>query len=185
MVERAGGRYTGADVGQNSLGTVDVIADLSKVPLPDASFDVILCTEVLEHIPDTAAAFTELRRLCRPGGVVILTTPFMYPLHEEPHDFVRLTPHLLQRRAVEAGFTVSELTTHGDELQVLATVWCNLWSRSGTGDSRLRSAWNLMMRLPMNLMVAAFTPLVHSHLPRKTFLNTCCVLSKPAPVSTT
>jgi SAM-dependent methyltransferase len=180
VVERAGGQYTGADVGQNLAGTVDVIADITDVPLPDNFFDVVLCTEVLEHIADTSAALTQLARLCRPGGVIIVTSPFMYPLHEEPHDFVRLTPHTFRRLAEEHGLIVAELTTGGNELEVMATVWCNLWARRGDSRSRLGSAWNAAMRLPVNLVVLGLTAVLHSHLPRKSFLTTCCILRKPA-----
>ena len=180
LIEGLGGIYTGVDVGQNLRGTVDVVADITRVPLPDNSFGVVLCTEVLEHIADTGAALTELKRLCRPGGAIILTTPFMYPLHEEPYDFVRLTPHMIRRCASEHGLEVAELTTEGDELQVAATVWCNLWSRRGGKPSRARSTWNLLMRLPLNLVVGGLSPLLHSHLPRKYFLTTCCILRKPS-----
>jgi SAM-dependent methyltransferase len=176
LIESLGATYTGADVGQNARGTVDVVADISRIPLPDASYGVILCTEVLEHTADTAVAFAEMRRLCRPGGAIILTTPFAYPLHEEPHDFVRLTPHTIRECAAEHGLDVAELSTSGDELQVIATVWCNLWSRGGGKRSRLRSAWNLLMRLPLNALVLALTPVLQSRLPRKYFLSTCSVL---------
>jgi SAM-dependent methyltransferase len=180
VVENLGGNYTGVDIDQNLSGTVDVIADIGCVPLPDDSFDVVLCTEVLEHIPNTSAAFVELRRLCRPGGAIILTTPFMYPLHEEPYDFIRLTPYMIHRCAADSGLEIAELTTAGDELQVAATVWCNLWSRREAGRSKLRSAWNLLMRLPFNLLVLGLSPLLHRMLPRKYFLTTCCILLKPA-----
>jgi SAM-dependent methyltransferase len=181
MVESGGGTYTGIDVAQNLEGTVEVVADITDVPLPDGSFGVILCTEVLEHIPDTSAAFAELSRLCKTGGAIILTTPFAYPLHEEPHDYVRLTPAMIRRCATRNGLEVVELTAAGDELQVAATVWCNLWSRAGRGKpSRLRSAWNLLMRAPVNLAVLGLSPLLGSVLPRKYFLSTCCVLQKPA-----
>lgn len=179
LVEGLGGEYTGVDVVQNIHGTVDVIADISQVPLPGNSFGVVLCTEVLEHVPNTAAAFAELKRLCRPGGAIILTTPFMYPLHEEPYDFVRLTPHMLRQCAGEFGLEMRELTTLGDELEVVATVWCNLWTRRAGGRGRVRSAWNLIMRLPFNLLVLGLSPLLHSLLPRKYFLNSCCILLKP------
>jgi SAM-dependent methyltransferase len=181
MVESLGGKYTGIDVGQNLEGTVDVVADITDVPLPDGSFGLILCTEVLEHIPETSAAFAELSRLCKAGGAILVTTPFAYPLHEEPNDYVRLTPAMIRRCAARHGLEVAELTTAGDELQVGATVWCNLWSRAGAGKrGGLRSAWNLLMRFPVNLLVLGLSPLLHSALPRKYFLNTCCILRKPA-----
>jgi SAM-dependent methyltransferase len=178
-IEALGGRYTGIDVQQNRRGTVEVIADITSVPLPPAAFDVVVCTEVLEHVPDTAAAFEELARLCRPGGTVVVTTPFAYPLHEEPYDFVRLTPYQVRARAAAAGFVVDELVCAGNELEVGATVWCNLWSRSqGVLPAPLRTGWNVLMRLPVNLLVAALTPLLGDRLPRKYYLSTLAVLRR-------
>jgi SAM-dependent methyltransferase len=179
LVESRGGRYTGVDVRQNLHGTVDVIGDISDVPLPDAAFGVILCTEVLEHVSKTEAAFSELTRLCRPGGAIIITTPFTYPLHEEPYDYIRLTPHQIREYARSNGLEVEHLSTSGNELEVVATVWCHLWSRSGAGQrSLLRAAWNVLMRLPVNALVYALTPAVGSLLPARYFLNTLCILIK-------
>ena len=169
----------GIDISQNRQGTVEVVAPITAVPLPDSSFGVILCTEVMEHVPDTYRAFSELSRLCQAGGTIILTTPFAYPLHEEPHDFVRLTPHQITLCAGLNHLEIVELTTAGDELQVLATVWCNLWSRTGRGRSSvLRTMWNTLMRLPVNLVVAGLSPMLHPVLPRKYFLSTLCILRK-------
>lgn len=179
LVERLGAVYTGIDVHQNRQGTVDVIADITAVPLPDAAFDVILCTEVLEHVPDTHTAVAELARLCRPGGMVLVTTPFAYPLHEEPSDFIRVTPYLVRESARRAGLEVVELGTTGNELEVLATVWCNLWSRLAGGGGPLRSVWNVLMRLPVNLAAAAGSGLLGSILPRKYFLSTVAALRRP------
>jgi SAM-dependent methyltransferase len=179
LVESRGGGYTGVDVRQNLQGTVEVIGDICRVPLPDASFGVILCTEVLEHVSNTEAAFAELTRLCRPGGVIILTTPFAYPLHEEPYDYVRLTPHQIRECARSNGLEVEHLSTSGNELEVVATVWCNLWTRSGAAPRSLtRSAWNVLMRLPVNALVYVLSPALGSLLPTRYFLNTLCVLVK-------
>lgn len=179
LVTSLGGIYTGVDVRQNRQNNVDVVADITDVPLPDSSFDVVLCTEVLEHVSDTRAAFSELTRLCNAGGAMVITTPFAYPLHEEPHDYIRLTPYQLRECARINHLEVVHLSTFGDELQVVATVWCNLWSRIGVDRlGIIRTAWNVMMRLPVNLCVYLFTPLLHSRLPRKIFLSTCCVMLK-------
>jgi SAM-dependent methyltransferase len=179
LITSLGAHYTGIDVHQNLKGVVDVVADITDMPLPDRSFDLVLCTEVLEHVSNTYAAFAELTRLCKPGGTVILTTPFCYPLHEEPYDFVRLTPHQIRKCADISNLEVIQLTTSGNELQVAATVWCNLWSRIGSGRrSTVRAVRNVLMRLPVNLAVAALTPLLDPILPRKYFLSTFCILRK-------
>jgi len=179
LITNLGGTYTGIDVQQNADSTVDVLADIGSIPLPGGSFDLVLCSEVLEHVPDTQSAFKELARLCKTGGVILLTTPFAYPLHEEPHDFVRLTPHQIESCARKNGLEVEQLTTSGDELQVMATVWCNLWTRSG-GPRRsiIRAIWNVAMRFPVNAMVQALSFLVGPLLPKRYFLNTLCVLVK-------
>src|SRR6266508_1350835 len=99
------------------------------MPLVEQAFDVLFCTEVLEHVSDTYTAIQELARLVKPGGAIIITTPFAYPLHEEPYDFVRLTPYQISECAVRNGLEVKELKTSGNEVEVLATVWSNMWFR--------------------------------------------------------
>ena len=93
----------------HGLERVDVISDAYDIPLPDASADAILLTEVLEHLERPADALAECRRLLRPGGHLIATTPFSWPLHEEPRDFFRYSPYGLRQLAGEAGLEVVEL----------------------------------------------------------------------------
>jgi len=58
---------------------LNVIAgDITRAQFPDGFFDLILCTEVVEHIPDVTAAVREMYRLLRPGGVLVLSTPQRY-----------------------------------------------------------------------------------------------------------
>jgi SAM-dependent methyltransferase len=88
----------------------DVIADLTDVPLPDASADTILCTEVLEHVFDAPRVLTELHRLLRPGGRLLLTVPFVIGLHEPPYDFARYTSFGLEHLARNAGLDVNRIS---------------------------------------------------------------------------
>lgn len=68
----------------------DVFGDAMRIPLEDNSVDTILCTEVLEHIPNPEKAIAEFARILRPNGVVITTAPFFYPIHDA-WDFFRYT----------------------------------------------------------------------------------------------
>ena len=85
--------------------SADVVADLHDLPIPDASFDFVLCTEVLEHVADPDRCAAELRRILRPGGGVLVTVPFVGELHEEPYDFRRFTSLGIEAMLREAGFT--------------------------------------------------------------------------------
>jgi SAM-dependent methyltransferase len=69
----------------------DLHGTIDAIPVEDASFDVVLCLQVLEHVPDPAAAVQELRRVVKPGGRVLLSTHGVYPLHPNPDDFWRWT----------------------------------------------------------------------------------------------
>ncbi|MGQ9492107.1 MAG: class I SAM-dependent methyltransferase [Anaerolineae bacterium] len=87
------GRYdgTGDGVGLQrgawDNSQLDIISDITAIPEPDASFDAVMCIEVLEHLPAPVEALRELIRLLRPGGVLILTAPFCSLTHFAPFFF--------------------------------------------------------------------------------------------------
>ena len=69
------------------LQPVDYVCDITAIPLPDASLDAILCTEVLEHVLDPMAVIKEFSRLLKPGGKLWLTAPHGIYIHMEPYHF--------------------------------------------------------------------------------------------------
>jgi SAM-dependent methyltransferase len=75
----------------------DIVADAQHLPFEDASFSFIISTEMLEHVLDPVAVIAELCRVLAPGGTLILTTRFVYPLHDAPHDYWRFTRPNLER----------------------------------------------------------------------------------------
>ncbi|HTF56883.1 MAG TPA: class I SAM-dependent methyltransferase [Planctomycetota bacterium] len=106
----AHGEYRAHDFGREP-GTIgqytklDYESDITAIPVPDGSFDAILCTEVLEHVPDPVRALREMARILRPGGRVILTAPLGSFLHQEPfHFYGGYTPHWYRKFLPECGF---------------------------------------------------------------------------------
>lgn len=88
---------------------VDVVCDVTqRLPLRSGSFDTVILSNVLEHVRDPAALLAECRRALRPGGRLLLTVPFLFKLHQEPHDYHRYTHHMLALLLEEAGFAVEE-----------------------------------------------------------------------------
>ena len=89
---------------------VHVIGDAQALGLADASFDVVLCTEVLEHVPEPQRAVDEMFRVLKPGGRLLLTTRFLFPIHDAPHDYFRYTKYGLRHLFETNGFDVVEIT---------------------------------------------------------------------------
>jgi SAM-dependent methyltransferase len=76
---------------------IDLIGDAHRLPFGDATVDAIVCTEVFEHLIDPPAAARELIRILKPGGRLVLTTRFCFPLHDRPADYWRFTSYTLAR----------------------------------------------------------------------------------------
>ena len=83
----------------------DIIWDGLHIPLPDASVDCAMATEVLEHCPDPQAVLREIARVLRPDGHVLITVPFLWPLHDMPYDEHRYTPEAMKRMLRATGFS--------------------------------------------------------------------------------
>lgn len=76
---------------------VDVAGDLIRLPLKNESVDTLICTGVLEHVPQPGDAVAELYRVLKPGGRLFVETPFMQTVHASPDDYSRWTPNGLRR----------------------------------------------------------------------------------------
>src|SRR5581483_7985494 len=74
-----------------SNGFADVVGSADALPVADGTFDVVLCTQVLEHVPDPARVVRELRRVVAPGGRVLLSTHGVQVYHPSPQDLWRWT----------------------------------------------------------------------------------------------
>jgi SAM-dependent methyltransferase len=78
-------------------------------------FDIVFCTQVIEHVPDPGALVEETFRVLRPGGFLVLTGPFWWPLHEEPHDYHRFTRYGFSHLLARAGYVDVEITPDGGD----------------------------------------------------------------------
>jgi SAM-dependent methyltransferase len=91
--------YVGVDVVENPAA--ELLGSVEALPVEDASFDVVLCTQVLEHCDDPAQAVRELRRVTRPGGRVLASTHGVQVYHPSPVDYWRWTHEGLRRLFAE------------------------------------------------------------------------------------
>jgi len=119
------GQYEGSGDGKGlqtggwDTKRIDLVCDISAIPEPDATFDAILCTEVLEHVPDPTSALDEFARLLKPGGKLILTAPFVSLVHFAPYHFCTgFSRYWYEHHLIKRGFEIEELTPNGDWFSV-------------------------------------------------------------------
>lgn len=102
---------------------IDVEADLNQsISVDDSSFDTIFCSSVLEHIWDHQTMWREMTRTLKPGGKMIMGVPFIYGLHEVPHDYFRWTRYAFEKACEENRLEVIELEPYGGGIDVVADI---------------------------------------------------------------
>ncbi|HUC61297.1 MAG TPA: methyltransferase domain-containing protein [Alphaproteobacteria bacterium] len=113
------------DSGIHGRDQVDVSCDLNeRIALPDSFADTVLCTDVLEHLFRPQRAWGEIARILKPGGKAIVGVPFLYWVHEAPHDYHRYTSFALKEYATRAALEVETLEAIGGLSLVLADLAC-------------------------------------------------------------
>lgn len=129
----------------------------------DGSFDVALCTEVLEHIAEPSAFLARTARCLRPGGRLVLTVPFAARWHFVPYDYWRYTPSSLDMLLTAAGFREVDVRARGNPLtvacyKVMALLLMPLF---GAGIGRHRVARRILgcLLLPLLGVVACLANL--------------------------
>lgn len=115
----------------------DFIWDGNAMPFSNEEFDCAMGTEVLEHCPDAEKVLKEVYRVLKTKGFIFGTVPFLWPLHETPHDEYRYTPFSLKRHLENAGFTKIEIMAHGGWHSSMAQM-LGLWIKRSNMSSRKR-----------------------------------------------
>ena len=108
----------------------DVCGDAARMPIADSSVDTILCTEVMVNLPEPERAITEFARVLRPGGVLIITAPFVYPVHDE-RDFFRFSGDGLAAMIKRRGMTVEKVVPLSGTALSLAVMFNLYWNDAG------------------------------------------------------
>lgn len=102
-------------------GAIDFVGDARAIAVPDASFDAVLCTEVLEHHPEPIAVVREFGRILKSGGRLILTAPLGSGIHQAPfHFYGGYTPFWYEKFLGEAGFHDIVVTPNEGSLRHVA-----------------------------------------------------------------
>jgi SAM-dependent methyltransferase len=128
VIDIGGGRVTKRHlfrsyqvVDVNAAYKPDILADIQELPMADGSVGAALCLEVLEHVEDPFKAVAELHRVLKPGAMLLVSVPFIWPYHAAPglyQDFWRFTPDGLRR--LFKGFRDVEIVKKGGYVSAMA-----------------------------------------------------------------
>lgn len=132
---------------------LDHVIDLNndRIPLEAASVDTVLCTDVLEHIRTPEELFSEMCRVLKPGGKLILTVPFMYWVHAAPHDHHRYTKHKLEDFCIKNNLEVFSIEEWGGLPEILYDlVWKGYYYYNLPLKRYVLFAWKMLGRFLYN-----------------------------------
>ncbi len=136
---------------------IDIYCTATKIPLNDNSVDLVLSTEVMHDMAEPDDMLAEIKRILKPGGSVVLTTPFVVPIVDGEYDHYRYTKYGLHYLLTKQGFQVENIIPVSDVLGSMTTLavkpWLKFWNvlAKGTRLKFIYSAYN-----PFLLITAVF-----------------------------
>lgn len=126
----------------------NIFGDAAGLPFRDGVFDAVVCLEVLEHVREPEDALLEISRVLRPNGRAFLSMPFLYPVHDAPHDYQRWTENGWRRSLEAAGLVVVAIQSRGSAMRTAGLLAC----LAITGPLNAGSAWRAAILLPPALL---------------------------------
>jgi len=146
----------GEQLSGGGYGRIDYVCDIADIPVDDGTFDVILCTEVLEHLPEPIKAIYEFARILKPGGKIIITAPLGSGIHQEPYHFYGgYTPFWYQKFLTEAGFESIEVEANDGSLRACAQESMRFIQLSRPFSLGM-SVWKELLWMPLWLLLLPF-----------------------------
>lgn len=121
------GDRIGLQMGKWDISKVDIISDITKIPVRNSSFDNVLCTEVLEHVSHPDLAIKEISRILRKDGKLILTAPFASQAHFSPHFFsTGFSVNWYRKILIENGLKILRMEANGNFFDYINQELCRL-----------------------------------------------------------
>jgi SAM-dependent methyltransferase len=115
------GDNIGLQTGSWDQTRIDIVSDITNIPVDSESFDAVLCVEVFEHIPDPISAIKEFNRILKRGGKVIITAPFCSMTHFAPYHFYSgFNKYFYEHHLGKEGFEIVKISPNGNYFEFLA-----------------------------------------------------------------
>ena len=121
----------------------DYLCSADAIPVACETFDMVLMTEVLEHLEKPMEALAEAHRILKRGGRIVITMPFLYGVHADPQDFQRWTAEKIRREFENIGFAVECLEPMGG---LFAVIYDLLYLSLGVASKKRDAIKNRVFR---------------------------------------
>jgi len=149
-------RYVGLEIDSETArrsSGADFFYAGEHFPFPDAEFDTVLANQVLEHVFNPGTFLDEAWRVLKPGGRLLLTVPFVWDEHEQPHDFARYSSFGLRHLVEAAGFLVLEQHKSTRGIRAVFQIFeAYLYKSCIKGNPYLNALTVLVLFAPVNLL---------------------------------
>jgi SAM-dependent methyltransferase len=158
----------------------DIVGSAEDIPVKDESFDTMISTQVLEHLPHPKKAVEEIFRILKPGGYALISVPQWNELHEEPHDYWRYTKYGLITLLTDAGFEIIVLEQRGGFFAFISQAVIRFFI--DTFDLYANRFWNAVFFIPLKIYGTAmlfFDGHARAKAVRKHAIGWFCVAQKP------
>ncbi len=139
---------------------IDVFYDGKTFPFEQASFDHALCNQVLEHVFNPDEFVSEIHRILKPGGKLLLTVPFAWDEHEQPYDYARYSSFGLTHLMQKHGFEIHTHLKTVNDARAIAQLWNTfLYKKTLTRSGALNMLVCLLLMFPSTLLAELICPL--------------------------
>jgi len=155
LLNASGSAYYGTDYPLTMKGSygkstkADFFSESTLLPFNNNTFDTLLSTQMLEHVSDPKKVIQEMGRVLKPGGIMILSAPMTWPLHEEPYDFFRYTLHGLRHLLQKANFEILDEIPRGNNFTTMAQMLLDT-QLDNTSQSFPKRLYSLILSLAVN-----------------------------------
>jgi SAM-dependent methyltransferase len=157
------GTYTGLDVrvsGRPSeLKQADVYYDGGVFPFKPNQFNGVMCTQVLEHVPEPKALIQQIQKVLKKDGHLVLTLPFVWQEHEKPYDFFRFSRHGIRDLLEKSGFSIEEIRPLEGSIETIA-IMMNVYITNNLvpfNNSVLSLLINIILCMPIQILALFFS----------------------------
>lgn len=139
---------------------IDVFYDGKIFPFEAASFDNALCNQVLEHVFNPDEFLSEIHRVLKPGGKLLLTVPFAWDEHEQPYDYARYSSFGLSHLMEKNGFVIERSIKSVNDSRAIAQLWNTfIYKKTVTGSGIINMLLTAVLMAPVSILASLTWPL--------------------------